>query len=127
MADHLLQLGLNVDQLFSSSALRAKLTAEALAKVLCPKLSYQHCPELYQFSSEPLWQFVQDAPVEASSIALVGHNPAMMELAERLLDQELESFPTCAVLELELAINRWQELYRGCASISYSITPKQLG
>lgn len=127
MAPHLNQLGLRVDWVFSSSALRAQLTAEALTRVLCPQHPYQTCPELYQFSVEPLWLFIQNAPVELKSMALVGHNPAMMELAEKLLDLDLENLPTCAVMEMELSINRWQDIYRGCASESYRIVPKQLG
>lgn len=126
MRQQLRRLGITVEQVFSSSANRALTTAKALAEVLSPGQSVEVSPELYQFDSQPLWHFIQQAPVEFSSLALVGHNPAMEELAERLLQQPITHLPTCAVLELELQINDWQALYPGCAELSSSLSPKQL-
>jgi phosphohistidine phosphatase len=127
MAEQLQQRRLRVELLFSSSAKRALTTANALAQVLCPEQAVQVCPELYQFDSQPLWHFIEQAPIELNRIALVGHNPALMELAERLLQQTLTRLPTCAVLELALQIDHWHELYPGCAEALLEISPKRLG
>ncbi|WP_210396533.1 SixA phosphatase family protein [Motiliproteus sediminis] len=114
MADHLNRLPLRVEQVYSSSATRARLTAEALAPALSDQPPHYE-DELYCFDAASLIHWLRRRSGQVNAIALVGHNPALTELANWLDPEPLENLPTCAVLLLHLPITAWAELDRGRA------------
>ncbi|RDE22481.1 histidine phosphatase family protein [Motiliproteus coralliicola] len=131
MAEHIQQQGYVVERLISSNAVRAATTARALAPALLQRpvkaaeqaLELEH--RLYQFDWQPLWHFLQQQPDTVRKMALVGHNPALEELLQRLCD-ESHSLPTCALAVLQLNLNHWQALHPGCAELLYRTSPKAL-
>ena len=120
---------INVDQIYSSSACRALSTAQGLQPVLCPEQQSITAAQLYQFNEAPLWQFVNELDDQLSNVALIGHNPALLDFTNELIDDagdRLHRLPTCGLLQLELAINHWHRLSPGCGQLLYSVSPKQL-
>jgi phosphohistidine phosphatase len=116
-----------VDRLYSSSACRALTTAQRLSPQLSPDADLIVTSELYQFDWQPLWQFVIDLDDRLGSVALVGHNPALLQLYNELIADVLDRLsrlPTCGVLRLELSIERWSQLSSGCAQLTDSVFPK---
>ncbi|WP_189612938.1 CHAD domain-containing protein [Saccharospirillum salsuginis] len=82
----------------------------------------QYDDDLYTFDADDLWHWLaEDRTVE--EITLVGHNPALLDLANRLANEPLPALPTCALVRLRLRIDRWAELAPCCASITHQLIP----
>lgn len=100
---------LTPDLIISSSAKRAATTAE-LAAIACDydsEIRYEDA--FYHADPETYIEVLQDAPNDASSIMIVGHNPGM-EMLVTDLTGEHERFSTANIAHVELPINQWREL-----------------
>jgi phosphohistidine phosphatase len=78
-----------------------------------------------------LLERVRRVPDETESVMLIGHNPAVHELAlelaadgDRLADVE-RKFPTCALATLSMP-GTWSELNAGAAKLVAFVRPKDL-
>lgn len=99
MAHYLKNKNIPIDKIFSSSAKRAKKTAEVFSKEL--NVSLELYDELYLASSEQLLLFIKNKLMKYDSIAIVAHNPGVTELSNYLSDTYLENIPTAAYVILE--------------------------
>lgn len=54
---------------------------------------------------------------------VVGHNPGLSELVERLTEQTLW-LPTCGMAEIELHVESWREVFAGTGRLRGLFTPK---
>ncbi len=108
LADLLLIERVSLDAVLSSSAIRARLLAEQIASSCDATLNLESA--LYTFSSSRLSEFITRTPDTLTNIALVGHNPAMSELAEQWAPHVLNHMPTSAYLALRCDIDSWSEL-----------------
>ncbi|MBI5550098.1 MAG: histidine phosphatase family protein [Desulfobacterales bacterium] len=103
--------GFAPDRWFSSPALRALRTAEALAGAVgWPVSGIALEQRLYEHSSEELLVFLQTMDDHAAWVACVGHNPELTDLACRLASKNIANVPTCGVVEMRFALQRWQVL-----------------
>lgn len=93
MAQRFAALGHPVDVILSSTATRARRTAEAFAAAL--GLEFTLDPELYLASAERL--LAKATASGAHAVLLVAHNPGITDLAHRLSDGGIAHMPTCAV------------------------------
>lgn len=93
MARRLAESGFRPEVILSSTALRARTTAEAFGGELRVAVSLD--PELYGASAGTL--LAAAAASGARSVALVAHDPGMSVLAARLSRDRIEHMPTCAV------------------------------
>ncbi|HMF28596.1 MAG TPA: hypothetical protein VKE42_07475, partial [Candidatus Cybelea sp.] len=69
-------------------------------------------------------------PNEMTSALLVGHNPAVEQLARQLVKVASalpEKFPTGAVADLRVRIRTWTELDFGICRLHEFVTPRKLG
>ena len=57
---------------------------------------------------------------------VVGHNPALHELACALAPPGPEAFPTGALAELRLAIDSWSDVHPGCGELAELVVPRAL-
>lgn len=97
------------DVVRSSTALRARTTAEAVVKALGLEASTLQLDEsMYATSVTHLLEVIQELDDTAATAMLVGHNPEFSELVGRLTDEFVE-LPTCAVAEVRLPIERWAD------------------
>lgn len=88
---------------------------------------------LYTFSPNDLLEHLRELPAETGEVMVVGHNPALQELALYLAGSGEEGafavlcgkFPTCAAAELKLPAAgqdaRWN---RGAAVLRRVLTPR---
>lgn len=109
----------------SSPALRAQTTAGLLAR----ELDYAEDAiilrqEIYEASLETLIDLPLEFP-EYEHIALIGHNPGMSELAGWLCSEAGAWMPTCAVIDLHLKVDRWDELRPDCTQRYHYDYPKK--
>jgi len=98
------------DLMISSTALRAKTTAEAVAKSSKYSGNIQIDSRLYLAGIHAMVRLLQEiSSDDIDRVMLVGHNPGQEDLIRELTDQD-ERFPTAALAQIELPIERWSEM-----------------
>lgn len=107
------------DLIVSSTAVRARTTAEAAAKACGYEGTIELIDELYLATAGELLTQAQTRPTEPNEaltrVMLVGHNPGMEDLV-KLLSGQRERFPTAALAVFELRIDSWRQLELGVES-----------
>lgn len=115
------------DVMYSSPALRSKLTAELIHKELGKKWpGFVVEPHLYAFDHHEVLAFLKSRTAKFKTIALVGHNPAFTDLTNLLADAGIKNIPTCGLVEMRLSIKKWSDLKPGCGKLTRFVTPKRL-
>lgn len=126
------QTGLRPDLVLCSSARRARETLAAVLPGLGGDVSFEVESGLYTFSAEDLLARVRELPDEVGSVLLVGHNPAIADLIARLaregprLDEARAKVPTGALAGLDLDVDAWRDVARGCGVLSTFVVPREL-
>ena len=78
-----------------------------------PKADIEIRDELYEASTETWLQAIAALPAKAACVMMVGHNPELTALANRLLPRaRIDNVPTCGVLCLDYAIRDWAGIAR---------------
>lgn len=95
--------------LISSPAVRANATAKAIASALGYPLEFlQLEDELYLAEPDEIMDLVEAQRDDFSDLMLVGHNPGLTDLVNRLLpDLGLENLPTCGIVAVESDADSW--------------------
>ncbi|SFS17852.1 phosphohistidine phosphatase [Microbacterium sp. cf046] len=93
MARALAETGFRPEVILSSTALRARTTAEAFAAEFDVAVNLD--PALYGAPASILLETA--AASAAGRVIVVAHDPGMSALAERLSEGEISHMPTCAV------------------------------
>ncbi|MFA6190829.1 MAG: histidine phosphatase family protein [Sulfurimonas sp.] len=97
------------DLIFSSPALRAKTTAEIIAKKVEFKKEIVFDENIYESSVSELHKIVSEIDDKNRVVFLFGHNPSLNMLAQNYLDFN-ENIPTCGVVEIEFDCDSWSEI-----------------
>ncbi|WP_353826449.1 SixA phosphatase family protein [Agromyces sp. SYSU T0242] len=110
MARRLRERGVVPDAIRSSTALRARTTAEAMSAELDLAPDRLRLDErLYGAGPDTILEVASELPDDVGTAMLVAHDPGMSELAFRL-SREFEHLPTCAVAEFRFAVWAWSEV-----------------
>ena len=126
MGRRLAERGIIPELLISSPAKRARKTARLIARELgIAKQDIIYHPDIYAAGERTLVEIVSSLPGYCNHAALIGHNPGISELASWLCSGSPGWMPTCAILTLELAVDSWQEIYRGCGCLLSYDYPKK--
>ena len=129
MAEHLRQERIAPTLVLCSPARRTRETLERVMPLDRAEVRIED--ELYRASSEDLLQRLREVPDEVDSVMLIGHQPAIQQLALQLAAEgsELErlkaKFPTAALATLDFP-GEWSGLGRGSAELVAYVKPKQL-
>ena len=132
MRDYLDAEEIRPELVLCSSALRTRETLARILPGLGSELTVRIEPSVYSFDADALLQRLQQLPADVGSVMLIGHNPAMQELASLLaaggdrLDELRRGFPTAALAELDLG-GSWRELAPGKRRLTRFIVPRELG
>ena len=130
IAEHLRRARIGPVLVLCSSARRTRETLERVMPALDP-VEVRIERQLYGASSEDLLQRLRELPDEAESVMVLGHQPAIQELALHLAGEgsELErvraKFPTAALATLSF-VGEWSELGHRSAELIAYVKPKQL-
>lgn len=115
------------DVIISSPAVRAITTAELIAKEIGYDkviIQNQYIYDAYVTSLQETVSYINDTN---NTAFLVGHTPGVSALAYMLANSK-ESFPTCAVLEIEFNCDSWMDVSKENSTIiSYDFPKKHLG
>jgi phosphohistidine phosphatase len=115
------------DLIRSSTAVRARKTAEAVAKACGYRGDIEVSEGLYLATAGKILGEAQTATADSvGRLLLVGHNPGMEDLVSILVEGK-EAFPTAALAIFEMQIDRWAELELGVkAKLAHLWRPKEL-
>jgi phosphohistidine phosphatase len=128
----LAQQGLVPDQVISSPAERALVSAEKACKAMglyAGKISRDK--RVYAADLSTLLEVLAECPDSSRRVMLAGHNPGLEDLLSYLADGELsvadngKLLPTAAIARLIMP-EQWTGLSEGCASLVALMRPDQL-
>ena len=128
MGKRLAQVGLKPDLILTSSALRARRTAELVAAELgnaTPRIKID--PTIYLASPGELLHCLQQADANVRNLILVGHNPGFTLLANMLLPElNLDNLPTAGAVAMECDTDDWRQLDAARRKLLFYEFPKNL-
>jgi phosphohistidine phosphatase len=126
MAKFLSQQGLVPDIIISSTAERAKLTAQLMAEEFNEFVGkIQLADELYLAKPDAYLKCLYRVPDQFKIAMVVGHNPGLEVLVEDL-SAEFHAMPTAAVAHFELDISEWSNLGSDTARLMSVWRPKEI-
>jgi phosphohistidine phosphatase len=127
MGRQLHQRGLHPQLILSSSAVRAISTARIVATELGYSAeSIQTDDDLYLATPKMLLQILCRTGATYTDVLLVGHNPGLTDLANRIGNVTIDNIPTCGALCIELAADKWEALTDGVGQLVWFDFPKNL-
>ena len=119
------------DLVLCSTARRARETCERIRPAL-GAAPVRHEPGLYGASATTLLERLRSLPDDVESVLLIGHNPAIEELAltvarpsPRQRDLAVR-FPTGALATLTAPISSWRSLDHDTAELVAFVRPRDL-
>ena len=126
MGRRLLARGSRPSLILSSSAVRARHTAQVIARELgYPAEFLQREPELYLATPEQIMAVVARQADSFRDIIVCGHNPGLTELANRLTGGEIDNIPTCGMAVIDLGIDSWPDITTASGSLQLFDYPKK--
>lgn len=110
MGERLAATGIRPERMLSSPAKRARSTAKTIASCLgFPPRDIEWVSELYQASPEAILQIIRNCPKHVTTLAVIGHNPGISELARKLCHDITKEMPTCSIIRLTGKFDSWDE------------------
>ncbi len=103
---------LKPDLILSSTALRAKETAEIVADTCKCKKEIIFLDSLYMAEPSDILRAIEKNAKDKKTIMVIGHNPGL-EAFLQIADGKVESLPTASVAYLTASIDDWSELEKG--------------
>ncbi len=112
--------------ILASSAVRAHMTAKAIAAALkYPSEFLQIEDEIYLASPAEITDLVRRQRDDFSDLMIVGHNPGLTDLVNELLpDLRLENLPTGGVVAIDSDAESWSEFVDSPVRLAYYDYPK---
>ena len=114
------------DAIVSSTAKRARKTAELAARSSGYDRDIEYHEELYLAKPETYIRVIRQLDDAYARAMVVGHNPGLQELLEELTGRQVE-LPTAALAQVALDIAVWRQLdANGCGVLVNLWRPKEL-
>jgi phosphohistidine phosphatase len=101
---------LKPDLIISSTAVRAKKTAELVSKACKYKGEISLNQLLYGAEPAAYYKILEGLSDKHKAVLLVGHSPTVEETIEMITNSSDVIMPTCALAHIRLSIENWAEL-----------------
>jgi len=124
MADALKEKKIIPDLILSSSAKRAKLTAEGLAKNTGYRGKIKYIDALYMADPETVLSLIKNVNNRHDTLFVVGHNPETTELSNMMIDGFIDNVPTLGIVALNVPIKHWKKFKPEEGKLKFFIYPK---
>lgn len=126
MAAPLWRLGAFDGELHVSGARRAIQTLHAMDAALpdaalARRAGYHDA--LYAVDGKALKRWLRQAAPEIDRLTLIGHNPALLALAQWLCPRAPTRLPTAGLVHIALPIRRWRDLARHRGELIQTLSP----
>jgi len=125
MGHFMLDQKIRPELVISSPANRARRTTEIVLKAAEVPATPAFDERIYEAEVNELVQVVSEIEPAIVSAMLVGHNPGFEELFH-FLTGETRDFPTAALAQIDLSIDRWDKVRIRSGKAKWLATPKQL-
>ena len=126
MGRRLRERGIRPSLIVSSDAQRAFTTASIIAREIgYPQEFIQREHELYHASPADVIDVLIDEAGDFNDVLVVGHNPGLTNLANRLGDIRFDNIPTCGVVAIDLEVSAWSELHDARGTTAWFDYPKK--
>lgn len=110
MAEFLRQSGNEPANFISSTAKRAKRTAQVFAKAFGhKKKDIELHPELYHAAPGEITKLLRKLPDDQASVAIFAHNPGITILANTFQGKHLDNVPTTGIVGVRCPVDRWEK------------------
>lgn len=134
MGRHLKARGAKFGLILASPAQRVVETLDGLAEGGWKAKSVKFDPAIYHASTNDLLELVRSTPNDIQRLMLVGHNPVLGLLALQLTEEDVgglrasvsQKYPTGALAEIELDVERWDEVGPQCGRLTDFTVPRSL-
>lgn len=114
------------DRLLSSTAKRARTTAEFFADQLeVPKTQIELREEIYEAFPEDVLDLIQSLPDDLSTVLIFGHNPTFTTLANQFSNEYIANVPTCGIVKIESGVEQWEKFDKKTGKLTAFYYPKQ--
>jgi len=122
---YLKEKNIGLDLVLSSNALRARETTEqVLAAAECIS-EVRYDQRIYEASRQQLLEVVSEIEADKSKVLLVGHNPGLEELLQRLTDR-FEPMAPGSLAKVELKASQWTKAAEQKGHLDWLVKPKEL-
>lgn len=129
------ELAFHFDQVVASPAARVRETIDSLEQGYGRPLEPHFDRRIYLASASALLEVIHGVPDSADMLLLIGHNPGLEELVFLLVpdretdferDKVEQKYPTAAVAEIRLSVDRWSEVSASSGHLTRFIRPRDL-
>jgi len=120
------------DRVLVSTSARTRETWTLLAEATgsAPPVRFEE--RIYDASPQTILKVIQETPAKTETLLVVGHNPALQELAAMLIAsgevdsrQRLkEEFPTAAIAVITFAVEDWRSVHPQGGRLEHFVAPK---
>lgn len=135
VGEYLRNQGLHCDHIAASPAVRVVETLENVAEGYGQTLTPAWDRRIYLASAVTLLETVHECSDSVSSLMLAGHNPGLEDLVLLLVpdrpgddarEQIEEKLPTASIVEIEFAVDRWEDIKANSGTIIRFVRPRDL-
>jgi len=128
MGQYLKGLNLIPDQIFSSPAVRAKTTIEAVVHELDLDVNLINWDkDLYFAGTASYINAIRSADEKSNIVMTVGHNPMSEDVLDLLSNNSVNArFVTAAIACLKVNSSSWKEISYGQCDVKWIMSPKEL-
>jgi phosphohistidine phosphatase len=122
------------DRVLVSPAVRTQETWKCASAAFRSAPSATTVERLYDASAAAILAAIKEAPANANTLLVIGHNPGVHEVAVLLIasgdvqtrEQLREKLPTCGLVIVDFAIDEWARLHPHSGRLERFVTPKSL-
>jgi phosphohistidine phosphatase len=131
---HMRDAALQFDAVIASPATRVAETLEEVAAGYGHDLSPTWERRMYLATSSDLLDMVHEAPDDAESLLVVGHNPGLEQLVLMLVPEDADGardavklkYPTASLADLTLNVACWDQVRPGTGALVRFVRPRDL-
>ena len=115
------------DKVLSSSAVRARTTAELAMQAGGWDCPLELCDDLYESTPQAILARVRQQPDELEVVLVAGHEPSWSATVGGLVGGGELRFPTAAMARVDLDVEHWRDVDWGRGLLIWHLTPRLLG
>jgi len=127
MAEYIKNLGLKIDAIYTSPAVRASKTATNFKEthgLATGDFSIE--TDLY-FGSEEDWMYlINSLPSKVKLPAFFSHNPTITYMANKFSNTYIENVPTCGIIRLLTRVESWNDVDYNNTHVLNTYFPKEI-
>jgi len=113
------------DLVLSSPAERARQTAALVIESAALAAPLRYDERIYEASVDQLLEVIAQTSDSTGTLLLVGHNPGMEELIQRLTGAS-ERMRTATLARIDLNTEEWSKVRAGAGRLAFAVSPKDL-